>query len=192
MVRTGRFQAPHGSVVVGAAGYLQRPSAVRACLCRHVTRHLSPWTGSASVAAVDERCAAQAGPGDLLFLKGNLSRGMAGERTVGICIRFPFFFFSQDVTRLLDYTDVLPKGMLSQDNAGEGTAGMLMCRTAPHGDASEHNAAAPCQSQLPCKGNHRARAWQVTGPHCGCCLCSVCLGVMTTAAPGRAGSGCQV
>jgi hypothetical protein len=49
------------------------------CRCRHITRHVNPWTGAASIADVEEQHAAQASPGDLLFLKGNLCQGMAGE-----------------------------------------------------------------------------------------------------------------
>ncbi|WIA20971.1 hypothetical protein OEZ85_005308 [Tetradesmus obliquus] len=49
---------------------------------RHVTRHVNPWTGAASISDVEDLHAAQAGPGDLLFLKGNLCQGMAGAGAV--------------------------------------------------------------------------------------------------------------
>jgi hypothetical protein len=53
-----------------------------AFLSRHVNRQYNPWTGAATISDVDEQWAVQAGAGDLLFLKGNLCQGMAGELAV--------------------------------------------------------------------------------------------------------------
>lgn len=51
---------------------------LQTCMCRHVERELSD-SGVPSVAAVDAAHRIQAGPGDLLFLKGQGFPGLFGE-----------------------------------------------------------------------------------------------------------------